>query len=232
MATPILVMGEIGTGKSVSMRNLDPKTTFIIASDMKPLTIPNSKTNYKTILKENGKLDIAATNYYETKDAQIVKALLTQISNTRPDIKVIIVDTITSIITDEIMKRSHEKGFGKYTDVALDAYELITMLRGLREDLTIVVMSHTEDNYDSEGVLKTSFKVPAGKAIGNQFKPEAYFHMILYTDVSMVNNKPEYSFLTENNGKNTCRSPLGLFSEYKIPNDLSYVISEYQKYEQ
>ena len=232
MATPILVMGAPGTGKTVSIRNLNPQETFLIVSDKKPLSLPKSKTNYKTITKENGKLDLSKSNYYETNQANVVKALLSQISDSRPDIKVIVIDTITSIITDEIMRRQNEKGFDKYKDIAWNAYDIITMLRDLREDLTVVVMSHTEDNYDSDGTLKTSFKVPSGKAIGNQFTPEAYFHMVLYTDVAMVGSKPEYSFITQNNGKNTCRTPMGLFSEVKIPNDLSYVISEYKNYEE
>lgn len=226
----MLVMGPVGTGKSASIRNLDPKETFLIVSDMKPLTIPGSETNYKTILQENGKLDIAKSNYYETSSSVVVKALLDQISKHRPDIKTIVLDTITSLMTAEYMSRIKEKGYDKFTDLALDTYDIITMLRGLRNDLTIVVMSHVEDNYDSDGILKTSFKVPAGKLVGQTFQPEAYFHMVLYTDVTRIAGKSEFSFLTENNGKNTCRTPLGLFSETKIPNDLSYVISEYKKY--
>lgn len=231
MATPILVMGSPGTGKTVSIRNLDPKETFLIVSDMKPLTIPKSKTNYKTILKDNGKLDIMKSNYFESTNPVVVKALLNQISDNRPDIKTIVIDTITSIMTYEFMSRLKEKGFEKFNDLAWNAYGIITMLRTLRDDLTIVVLSHTEDNYDSEGMLKTSFKVPAGKLVGKTFEPEASFHLVLYTDVTMLNGIPEYSFTTANNGKNTCRSPLGLFSEYKIPNDLAYVISEYKNYE-
>lgn len=231
MATPILVLGPIGSGKTVSIRNLIPEETFLIVSDMKPLTIPRGKTNYKTILKENGKLDIQKSNYYETTDPVVVKALLNQISQNRPDIKNIVIDTITNIMTSEFMSRLKEKGFEKYNDLALDAYDIITMLRTLRDDLNVVVMGHTEDNYDNEGVLRTSFKVPAGKLVGRTFEPESVFHMVLYTDVTMIAGSPEYSFLTQNNGKNTCRTPLGLFSDYKIPNDLSEVISAYQEYE-
>jgi len=230
MATPILVLGDPGTGKTVSTRNLPPKETFFIVSDRKPLTLPKSKTNYKTITKENGKLDLQKSNYYETADPVVVKALLQQVSDNRPDIKYIIFDTITSMMTAEYMSRLKEKGFEKYNDLALDTYNIITMLRELRVDLTIVVMSHVQVNYDSEGMRKASFKVPGGKLIGQNIEPEALFHMVLYTDVTTSNGKSTYSFLTQNNGKNTCRTPFGLFSDTLIPNDLAYVISEYNNY--
>lgn len=231
MATPILVMGEPGTGKSVSVRNLDSKSTFIIATDSKPLPLPKSSSTYKTVLKDNGKLDLQNSNYFETTDASTVKALLTKISAECPHIKTVVIDTITSLMEAEYMERLKEKGFGKFEDIALNTYDLITMLRPLREDLTIVVTSHTETNYDIHGEMRTSFFTIGGKLIKEKIRPEKNFHMVLYTDVTLINDKPEYHFLTQNNGKNTCRSPLGLFNDQRIPNDLAYVIEEYKKYE-
>lgn len=232
MATPIMIGGDPGTGKTVSLRNLDPKTTFIIGSDKKPLNLPQSKVNYKTVLKENGKLDLQKSNYYETAKPGIVKAMLHQISENAPHIKVVVIDTITNIMTAEYIPRINEKGYNKFNDLALDTYELISMLRDLREDLTVVVITHLQHQYDAEGVLKSSFKVPGGKLISSGIEPESFFHMVLYTEVSMVAGKPTYHFLTQNNGKNTCRTPFGLFEEVKIPNDLAYVLSEYEKIKQ
>ncbi len=232
MALPIMVLGDVGTGKSESAANLDPTSTFYIHTDKKPLSLPGAEKNYKTVYKENGKLDLQNSNYYEGNDIAVVKALLTQISDNLPHIKTIVIDTITSLMVDDFMGRLKEKGFDKYNDMAQDVYTLITMLRDLRSDLVVIVMSHVENNYDSDGVLKTSYKVPGGKLIGQNIKPEAYFNMVLYTDVTMQSTGPRYSFLTQNNGKNTCRSPRGLFTESKIPNDLAYVISEYQNFMQ
>lgn len=231
MAVPILVLGEPGTGKTVSIRNLDPNMTFVISTDRKPLPLPKATSNYKTTYKEDGKLDLQNTNYFETADPAMVKALLKKISDSMLHIKYIVIDTLTSIMVDEYMLRLKEKGFDKYNDMAMETYSLIIMLRELRDDLNIIVMAHVENNYDSDGVLRTSFKVPGGKLIGQNIKPEAYFHMILYTEVVMNNGTAEYYFMTHNNGKNTCRSPLGLFSESRIPNDLANVFSKYREYE-
>jgi len=232
MATPILLMGEIGTGKTVSIRNLDPKETFIIMCDEKPIPLPKSSTNYKTILKTNGKIDLSKSNYYETTDAGTVLALLQAISSSSPHIKTIVIDTITSISTDAFMSRLKEKGFEKFGDFAKDTYDIIKIIRQLRDDLTVVVMSHIENNYDAEGALRTSFKVIGGKLVGEKIKPESFFHMVLYTEVlTTTEGRPEYYFCTQNNGKNTCRTPLGLFEEPRIPNDLKLVIDTYKAYE-
>ena len=231
MATPILIMGPPGTGKTASIRNLDPKTTFIIHADEKPLGLPGSSTNYKTVYKNDGKLDIEKSNYFETTNPAHVLELLKAISSKAPHIKTIVVDTITSIMTNEFMNRLKEKGFDKFGDFAKDTYDIIKLARQLRDDLTVVVMSHTEDNYDAEGELRTSFKVIGGKLIKEKVVPESFFHMVLYTEVVFKDGQPEYYFLTQNNGKNTCRSPLGLFEDYRIPNDLKIVIEKYKEYE-
>jgi len=231
MATPILVMGPPGTGKTASIRNLNPAETFIIHADEKPLGLPGSKTNYKTVYKNDGKLDITQSNYFETTNPAHILELLKAISAKAPNIKTIVVDTITSVMTNEFMTRLKEKGFDKFGDFAKDTYDIIKLVRQLREDLVVVIMAHTEDNYDVDGELKSSFKVIGGKLIKEKIVPESFFHMVLYTDVVIKDGKPEYYFLTQNNGKNTCRSPLGLFTEYRIPNDLKDVIEKYKEYE-
>ena len=231
MATPILIMGPPGTGKTASIRNLDPKETFVIHADEKPLGLPGSSTNYKTVYKDNGKLDLQKSNYFETADPVMILELLKAISAQAPHIKNIVLDTLTSVMTNEYMTRLKERGFDKYGDFAKDTYDIIKLVRKLRDDLTIVIMAHSEDNYDVDGELKSSFKVIGGKLVKEKLVPESFFHMVLYTEVTMKDGSPEYYFLTQNNGKNTCRSPLGLFSDYRIPNDLKEVIEKYKEYE-
>lgn len=233
MATPYLIMGEPGTGKTTSIRNLDPKETFVICADEKPIPLPKSSSNYKTVYKTNGKLDLQKSNYFETTDAATILKLLEALSETAPHIKNIVIDTITSVMTDAFMTRLKEAGYGKFGDFAKDTYDILKSHRRLRDDLNIIIFSHLDTQYDVKGDLRSKFKIIGGKLVSEKkVDPEAGFHMVLYTEVIMnTEGKPEYFFLTQNNGRNTCRSPLGLFSELRIPNDLKAVIDAYNSYE-
>jgi len=230
-ASKILVLGDPGTGKSLAIETLDPKTTFIICSDRKALPFKGWKNKYKTIKKENGKLDLQESNYFETSSPQMILSLMRAISDNRSDIKVIILDTITAVMENEYMARIKEKGYAKFEDTALDTFNLLVIADELRDDLTVIILGHTEDNYDSDGILKSSFKVVGGKLIGQNIKPEARFTTVLYTEVVMTDNGPKFYFLTQNNGKNTCRSQKDTFSDLRIPNDYAYVLKTIQEYE-
>lgn len=232
MANKILLLGEPGTGKSSSLETLDPSSTFIICSDEKSLPFPGWKKKYQTVIKEDTKkIDLQKTNFYETTSPKTVLALLNTISDHMPHIKVAVIDTLTSMQIAEFMDKVNEKGFEKFTEMASDTYKILKSIKNLRDDLTVVVTAHVENNYDSDGVLRTSFKVPGGKLIGEKIKVEGMFTTVLYTEVTMEQGIPKYYFVTQNNGKNTCKSPKGMFEDIRIPNDMNYVIERMEKYD-
>lgn len=231
MANKILILGQPGTGKTSAARNLDPATTFIICPDEKALPFKGWKLNYKTVINESGKVDLAKTNFYRTSSPQIVKAMLKAISDNKPETKVVLIDTLTALMISENMKRIGEKGFEKYNDFAFDTYSIIKMIDGLRDDLTVIVLAHVEENYDSEGQLRVSFMVPGGKLLKEKIKVEGMFTVVLYTEVEMKDNKPLYHFVTQNNGKNSCKSPEGMFDDFRIDNDYKYVLRKMEEYE-
>lgn len=231
MVNKILVLGEPGTGKTSAAESLDPKTTFIICSDKKSLPFRGWKNNYKTVYKDNGKLDLLNTNYYETNNPTTIINLMKAISEQRTDIKVILIDTLTNIMVSSFMDKAKEKGFEKYVDLANDVYMILSTIDNLRSDLTIIVTAHVENSYDAEGVLRTSFMVVGGKLIGEKIKVEGLFTTVLYTEVVMEDKIPHYYFLTQNNGKNTCKSPKGMFTELRIPNDYKLVLQKIIEYE-
>lgn len=232
MANKILILGHPGSGKTTSAKNLDPKSTFIICPDEKALPFKGWKQNYKTTYGEGGKIDISNTNFYRTTSPTAVKQLLRTISDNKPEIKVVIIDTITSLMISELMKRIGEKGFEKFNDFAFDTYSIIKMIDGLREDLTVIVVAHVEENYDAEGALRVSFMVPGGKLLKEKIKVDGMFTVVLYTEVEVKDSTPSYYFLTQNNGKNSCKSPEGMFDEVRIPNDLKAVLDRIKEYEE
>jgi len=211
--------------------NLNSKETFLISPDGKGLPVKGWKSNYKTSYLENGKLDLANTNYYESEDLVVIKKLIVAISANKPEIKNIFLDTITMAMFSEYMRTIKDKGYEKYEDIADKVWKLMIVLKPLREDLTIIITGHLETDYDENGVRRTSSKIPAGKILKNKVTLEELFNEVLYTEVIHTNDKSEYYFITQNNGKNTCKSSEGMFDDIRIPNDYDYVIKKMISYE-
>jgi len=111
MCRKILVLGPSGSGKSTAIENLNAKETFIILPDSKGLPFKGWKNKYVTTYQDNGKLDLQKSNLYETKDANTILSLLKAISTNKPDIKIIIIDTLTLVMEHMFMFRAKEKGF-------------------------------------------------------------------------------------------------------------------------
>ena len=109
MAELIGIVGNSGSGKSTSLRNLDPTTTFIINVAGKPLPIKGFKKNYKPIVlnPETKKYD---GNLYNTSDVNKIGQILKVIERTRPEIKTVIIEDAQYIMAFEAMDRAGEKG--------------------------------------------------------------------------------------------------------------------------
>lgn len=232
MADSIMVIGDIGTGKTASLRNLDPKEHFYINCDTgKRLTFPKAK-QYKTVLKnpKNGTIkdNIADDcNMVVTTQFRAVAYLMKYVSDNMPHIKVLTIDTISSIMTHEFMTQAKMPGWEKFTDQALNTWKTITSVPSLREDLMVVFIAHSET--DKEG--KRDFFTPGGKLIAEKAKPAAQYSLILETFVERSSEKDvNYFFKTQNDGFNIARSPMGMFDNFLIPNDLNEVINIYNKY--
>jgi hypothetical protein len=232
MANKVLILGHPGSGKTSSARDLDPKSTFIICPDEKGLPFKGWRNNYKTVYDEKGKVELSKTNLYHTTNPAVIKQLLKAISESKLETKTILIDTITAMMISEVMKRMGEKGFDKFNDFANDVYSIVKMIDGLRPDLTVIVVAHVEENYDAEGSLRVSFMVPGGKLLKEKIKVEGMFTIVLYTEVEVKDTKPNYYFLTQNNGKNSCKSPEGMFDGIRIPNDLKFVLQRIKEYEE
>lgn len=233
MADSIMVIGEIGTGKTASLRNLDPKSHFYINCDTgKKLPFPNAK-HYKTVLKDNSKstvkdnIDTTACNLLVTSRHKVVSYILNVINNQMPHIKTVTIDTISTVMTSEFMAQAKMPGWEKFTDQALDTWKLITSIPALRDDLIVIMIAHSQK--DKEGYR--DFFVPGGKLIEEKAKPAAQYSLILETFVERSSEtEAKYWFKTQNDGYNIARSPMGMFDEYLINNDMNEVLTKYNKY--
>ncbi len=231
MANKILVTGYSGTGKTYSLATLDPKETFIICPDQKAPPFRGWRKNYIDKSPLNGKFSPSDCNFFRTTDWEKIKGSMKFVSDKRPDIKTIVIDTITYAMIGEFMDKAKTVGYNKFTEMGDNVYKTLKMIDGLRDDLTVIVMAHTEVK-SFNGVDKTVFGVPGGKLVQDVVKPEGMFYVILETIVEKKGNDITYGFMTQNNTTNMAKSPEGMFSGPIIDNNMKEVLEDIRKYEE
>jgi hypothetical protein len=230
MASKILITGRSGTGKTFSLENLDPKETFIICPDEKAPPFKGWRKNY--IMKNAaGIFDPHTCNYVKTTSWEKIKAAMNFVSKNRPDIKTVVIDTITYAMIAEFMEKAKTVGYAKFTEMGDNVYKTLKSIDGLRDDLTVIVMAHTEIK-SFNGVDTTVFAVPGGKLVQDVVKPEGMFVTILETVVEKKGDQIKYGFMTQNNTTNMAKSPHGMFSSPIIPNDMKIVLEAMIEYEE
>jgi len=215
MAKVIGIMGESGSGKTTSMRNLDPKTTFYIDADKKGLSWKGWRNQYNT---EN-------RNYLKTDKVERIRQMLGKL-NKEDDfkhIKVCVIDTLNGIMVADEVARMKDKGYDKWVDLAQCVWELLDNLYSLRDDLTIIVICHSQTQKEDDGYTFTRIKT-SGKKL-DKLSIETKLTTVLYA----VANDGEYIFKTHANNSTT-KTPMGAFDTDEIPNDIVEVLKALQEY--
>ena len=161
-----------------------------------------------------------AKNFIETRDYEKIEKILTDVSANRPDVNVVVIDTLYYVIMEEYMNKAKTRGFDKYVDMGLHFWRLVNHCDSLRDDLTVVMMSHTS----TEEFGERGFDVPGGKLVKEKVKPEGLATVVLETDVEYSDHQPKFRFLTQHTGDGIAKAPEGMFPGRYIPNDLKYVI--------
>ena len=227
MAQSVLVIADSGTGKSTAIRDLNPDETFIINIANKPLPFKGWKSSYKQINKENPKGNLTTTSTAQG----IVKAMV-HVNDKLGHIKTIIVDDWQYMSSFEYFDRANEKGYDKFTQIASNLAMVAKLPKDLRDDLTVIFLTHSEETTDLNGNRKVKAKT-IGKMIDNTLTLEGLFSIVLFGKVNKNDDgELSYGFETQNNGENTCKSPQGMFEDLFIPNNLQYVKDCMKKYEE
>lgn len=208
-------MGESGSGKTTSMRNLDPKTTFYIDCDKKGLSWKGWKKAYSTDKK----------NYYKTDLIGTVATLLDKI-NTQDNmkhIKVVVVDTLNALMVADEVRRMKEKGFDKWQDLAQCIWQLIDQAMKLRDDLTIIFVCHSQTQKEDDGYTFTRIKT-SGKKLD-----KLCIETKLTTVLHAVCEGGEYKFKVHSDNS-TAKTPMGAFEDDEIENDITKVLEALKEY--
>lgn len=210
MAKMLLIMGEPASGKTVSLRNIPKNELYYVDCDKKGLNYKGWKNDFNAEKK----------NYFRSNDGEQIAKLMLAISEKREDIKYIAIDTINSIMIADEMRRSKDKNFDKWVDLASCIFNLINIVPDLRDDLTVIFVGHTQT--DDEGFTRL---LTNGKKL-NKIGLEKYFDTVLIAK----NNDGKYVFETTS-PTSTARVPMGCYEgEQYIENDLYEIIKELKEY--
>lgn len=200
MSIAVMILGESGTGKSTSMRNMNPAETLLIQTIKKPL--PFKKEGWKYIDKDGGNIAVSADS------AQIIKIME---MTARP---VIVIDDFQYLLATEFMARVHETGYTKFSEMASHYYDILRKASMLAAHKRVYMMSHVDT--DDRGQIRAK---TIGKLLNEKLTVEGFVTIVMRTLV--INGK--YVFSTKNSGNDTSKTPLEMFADEHIENDLAAV---------
>jgi len=214
------IVGPTGTGKSTSIKFLNPEETYIINVAKKELPFKGAEKLYNTEKK----------NYKEVDDANDITRLLKTISDKAPHIKNIVIEDSNYIMGFNMVSKATETGFTKFSLMAKDMVDLFRTARMLRDDIKVFYLTHPETIEDGGEIIGYKIKT-AGKLIDNQVLLEGLLTVCLYTNVEEnKDGSASYSFVTNRYRKFPAKSPEGMFEDIKIPNNLQMIVDNINNY--
>lgn len=226
MAKVIGVMGESGSGKTTAMRNLPPEETFYLDCDKKGLNWKGWKTQYADVA--SGKAD-TEKGFYLCSDSftNIIQALKHINEDEKyKRIKYVVIDTINGLMVAEEMKilamQSGDKR-SAWSDLAQNGWAVVNEALTLRNDLTVIILCHSETISDDNGIIRTRIKTNGRKL------EKLVLESKMTTVVWAVRQDGHYKFILSADGS-TCKVPLGAFDSDECDNDIMVVIKALEEY--
>ncbi len=199
MSIACMILGQSGTGKTASLRDLDPADVLLIQPVKKPL--PFRSAGWLPCTKNNPNGTIIVTD----SAATICKALTL---TTKP---IIVVDDFQYVLANEFMRRSDEKSYDKFTDIARHAWDILMTAGHLVDNKRVYILAHTQE--DDMGNVKAK---SIGRLLDEKITIEGLLTIVMRTKVINGN----YLFSTQNNGRDTVKTPMGMFDDEDVPNNL------------
>ena len=218
MAQVIGLMGESGSGKTTSCRNLPADETFYIDCDKKGLNWKGWKSQYSVENK----------NYWKSDSFSVVSGLLNKINDEDKfkHIKYIVIDTLNGLMVAEEMRilamQSGDKR-SAWSDLAQNGWAIVNKCLEMREDLTIIIICHSETISDDNGIIRTRIKTNGRKL------EKLVLESKMTTVIWAVRQDGKYKFILSADGS-TCKVPVDAFDSEEIDNDITQVIKALEDY--
>lgn len=150
MGQSVLVVAETGSGKSTSIESLDPKETFIVNISNKGLPFPGWKSKY-TVWDATTN---PTGNMYVKSDPKGVFGCMQYVNTKRPEIKNLIIDDLQYLSGFELMAKAEEKGYDKFTSIAVNLHRVASYPKDMRDDLMVFYLTHVEKSSNMDGDVK------------------------------------------------------------------------------
>jgi hypothetical protein len=230
MANLVGIVAPSGSGKSTSIfkneklniKGLDPSETIIINVSGKPLPVKGGNTLFPIKrISEGGRQVI-------TSDAKQIAEIIRQVNDKVPEIKNLVIDDAQYLQAFAFMSKVREKGYDKFSEIGeIGFIPVREASKCTRTDLNIFFLYHEETDKAGNKKIKT-----AGNMIDQYITMEGMFTVVLYAKVEydLIKKESKYYFMTNTDGSNTAKSPVGMFDDLLIPNDLGYVKDKMEEY--
>jgi len=226
MAKVIGVMGESGSGKTTAMRNLPPEQTFYLDCDKKGLNWKGWRDDFANL--EHEKVSPDRGCYYKTDKFAVVASILRKINEEEQfkHIKYVVIDTLNGMMVAEemaIMAMQSGDKRSAWSDLAQNGWSIINQALEMRDDLTVIILCHSETISDDNGIIRTRIKTNGRKL------EKLVLESKMTTVVWAVRQDGKYKFILSADGS-TCKVPMNAFEENECPNDIMIVIKALEDY--
>lgn len=241
MANGLAVITKSGFGKSTSLghiskedipgleqdiEGLNPAETLLINVKGKSLPFRGWKNGYSPIPVDVLPQTVTG-NYLRSADAVHIINTLNYFNTNRPEVKNVVIDDFQYIMAEEFVAKARIGGYDKFALMAQNAYYVINTGINMRPDVNFIILTHADD--DGKG----SFKMKTiGKMLDEKVTLEGLFTVILYGKESYdtAQKRRSKTFVTNYDGEYPAKSPVGMFKDLYIPNDLGLVIKTMNGY--
>ena len=209
MKPNIIIVGPSGSGKSTSLSSLNPKTTAVLNTERKQLPFKNAKEFMNVPIKSVSEFHSALDKAMESDK-----------------IKTIVIESFTSLI--EIIFREADIRYKGFDVWSYYNKEIDKILDKSKNSDKYVIFTAIDGVYDGDNGVEERYVA----VDGNRWKKrvEKEFVIALFTDVHKGDEGVSYRFRTNTTGRDSAKSPMGMFENLHIPNNLGKVVEACEEY--